>query len=313
MCRELIAAGADLDSRDDEGRTALEVAAARGREDLVSILQEAGAGTGGLAEARLLRAAEEGDLACVNALIAEGVNVNTHTPQGHTPLMHAARQGHLEIVRVLLAAGADPRARTEFNYTPLQSAVWMEHTEVVRALIAAGADVRLAAGNPPLSPLENAVARRNAEIVRLLLEAGAAPVPSSTFASPPLHLAISHNVVPIVRSLLEAGADPDVREPHSHSTALHIAAKMGRTDLVRVLLETGADPDAHDESGQTPRQIAERDAGRMSLASSTRPPRADRPVAHIGLITPTAPWFPPGGAGLVGRRFREACPGATGT
>ena len=135
----------------------------------------------------------------------------------------------------------------------------MEHPNVVRALIAAGAELHLAAGNPPCSPLQDAVAKRNPEIVRLLLEAGAAPVPSSTFASPPLHLAVSHNVVPIVRSLLEAGADPDAREPHSHSTALHIAAKMGRTDLVRVLLEAGADPDAHDESGQTPLQIAERE------------------------------------------------------
>ncbi len=51
----------------------------------------------------LIQAAQRGDTADVQALLAKGVNVNLSTEDGVTALMEAALHGHPEIVQALLA------------------------------------------------------------------------------------------------------------------------------------------------------------------------------------------------------------------
>ena len=95
--RALIAAHASLDSRDNEGRTALVVAAGSD---------------------------QKGSLDCVRQLIAAGADVNASDDDGTTPLMEAA-SGHLDSVKALIAAGADVNARRGGSFvvqTALQSA-----------------------------------------------------------------------------------------------------------------------------------------------------------------------------------------------
>lgn len=254
--RMLIAAGADLDARDDEGCTALAVAAAAGHEDLAAILRAAGASTAGVPEAELRKAADEGDLARVRDLIAAGADLDGPGPHGHTALMAAANQGHAEVVRALLEAGADPRAETDHHYCALYSAVWREHAEVVRILIAAGAEVNVAPGNPPHTLLANALAKKNREIVGLLLAAGARPEsPPGPFSAPILSGAVPD--AEMVRMLLDAGADPNAAHGHLRWTPLHAAAHHGYVASIRLLLAAGADPLARDAEGRSPRDEAE--------------------------------------------------------
>jgi ankyrin repeat protein len=68
-----------------------------------------------VARQRLMSAVQAGDLATVQQLIADGVDVNEKSPvlangnDGQTPLLVACFLGHGAIVRALVAAGADPR------------------------------------------------------------------------------------------------------------------------------------------------------------------------------------------------------------
>lgn len=55
----------------------------------------------------LLKAAEAGDTARVEALLAQGADLNAKNNVGDTPLSIASFRGHLEIVKILIAKGSD--------------------------------------------------------------------------------------------------------------------------------------------------------------------------------------------------------------
>jgi ankyrin repeat protein len=72
----LLAQGADVNAKDNDGSTALIAAATYGHIDIVQ------------------------------ALVAKGADVNAKNNRGGTALMVAERMGHKEIVRILKEAGA---------------------------------------------------------------------------------------------------------------------------------------------------------------------------------------------------------------
>ena len=68
-----------------------------------------------------------------------------------TPLIRAAHNGHVATVKALLAAGADPAALDAGDNTPLHWAAMRGHVEVVAALVGGGAPAAAlnAAGEAP--------------------------------------------------------------------------------------------------------------------------------------------------------------------
>ena len=109
--KTLIANGANLDTTDQHGFTALMVASYSGDVEIVRLLLEAGAlvdkkdSSGYTA---LMYFCSAGNLPCVRLLLEHGASVNEANHDCSTPLMFAAQQGHNEIVRLLLDKGADP-------------------------------------------------------------------------------------------------------------------------------------------------------------------------------------------------------------
>jgi outer membrane protein assembly factor BamB/pimeloyl-ACP methyl ester carboxylesterase len=88
----------------------------------------------------LWRAAREGDLATVEALLDQGVDVDSRTRYQATALTFAAEKGQAEVVRTLLERGADPEPEdTFYHVVPLGWALRGEHLEVVRLLLEHGA------------------------------------------------------------------------------------------------------------------------------------------------------------------------------
>jgi ankyrin repeat protein len=86
--------GADVDARDDEGKTALMEAAWRNHPELCVILVE------------------------------KGADVNASDNNGNTPLMYAARDGNTKACLLLIEHGADMNATDKtFQRTPLR---WAE-------------------------------------------------------------------------------------------------------------------------------------------------------------------------------------------
>nr|XP_012615646.1 tonsoku-like protein isoform X4 [Microcebus murinus] len=110
-------------------------------------------------ETLLHRACIEGQLHCVQDLVAQGHPLNPRDYCGWTPLHEACNYGHLEIVHFLLDHGAavdDPGGQGCEGITPLHDALNCGHFEVAKLLIERGASVTLRTkkGHSPLETLQ---------------------------------------------------------------------------------------------------------------------------------------------------------------
>lgn len=178
---QLIAGGADLDARDDRGRTAALAATHAGHAEAVRALAAAGADLN-LRDQRqdnvLLYAGAEGLLEIVRVALAAGANTRITNRFGGTALIPAADRGHVEVVELLLTeSDVDVNHINNLGWTALLEAIILSdggrrHQQIVALLIAHGADVELA-DKDGVTPLRHARQRGYAEIERLLLDAGA--------------------------------------------------------------------------------------------------------------------------------------------
>jgi ankyrin repeat protein len=141
----------------------------QGKRDVVAELLASGI------QLNIFEAAATGQTDQLRALIQKDPSlVNTHSPDGFTPLGLAAFFGHAETVDALLAAGAqvNTASRESMKLTPLASALAVQRNDIARTLIEHGADVN-AKGDNDVTPLHTAAARGNLESAKLLLDHGA--------------------------------------------------------------------------------------------------------------------------------------------
>jgi uncharacterized protein len=162
-------------------------------------------------DARLAEAAMTREIATVRALLQQGAAVDGALGDGMTALHWAAERGDAALADLLLAAGASTRVETRLGrYTPLHLAAQGGHARVVRLLIDATADVR-AVTTTGASPLHFASAAGDAEAVGMLLDAGAdVNAREPQWGQTPLMFAAAAGRTAAVQALLARGANPAV-------------------------------------------------------------------------------------------------------
>jgi uncharacterized protein len=145
--RKLLKDGADVNSAQGDGMTALHWAAMKDQVALAEMLLYAGANVkattrmGGYTP--LTMAAKNGNAALIAALLKGGADANTATSTGVTPLMLAAQSGHAAAVQTLIDGGADVNAKEKVREeTALMFAATYNRTDAMAVLLKRGADVK---------------------------------------------------------------------------------------------------------------------------------------------------------------------------
>lgn len=138
----LLKNGADINSRNEEGATALILAAGVGNLEMVEMLLQAGAevdatdtrGWTALFKALFNYEQNRGFPDVVSALIDAGADIEHQIAYGTRPLMIAAGYGEARVVEILLLAGVDVGATNEGGRTARVMAETKDYVEVVNQL-----------------------------------------------------------------------------------------------------------------------------------------------------------------------------------
>lgn len=135
------------------------------------------------------------DKAKIEALIAQGADVNARGSGGWRPLHIAASQCELGIVELLVAKGAAIDVKdNDFGWTPLHRAAQYHSSkkDVIAFFLAKGADIN-SRGRYSSTPLHEAARTENKDVVELLLNKGADINSMQTYGHTPLDIAIDHS------------------------------------------------------------------------------------------------------------------------
>jgi ankyrin repeat protein len=104
-------AGMNVNSSDNEGKTAMHGAAVGGHAELMHLLIAAGGDVHAASRAgdtTLHLAADHSNISAVECLLTAGGNSNARGAHGRTPLHAAACSGSAEVAAALLTVDADP-------------------------------------------------------------------------------------------------------------------------------------------------------------------------------------------------------------
>ena len=255
VAQVLIAAGADIQTRNENGRSPLHKASMSGALDVVKVLVQAGAGAGNVTDNRgvtcLVLASYMGHTETVRYLVGlKEVDLKHADSTGCTALGHAVVRNHPDVVEVLIDAGADIDVKDTRGRSPLHKASISGSLDVLKMLVKAGADVRVT-DNKGYTCLTLAVANGRTETVRYL--AGLKDVDvnhSGDKGHTALHLAGGEDYAEVAQLLIDAGADIETRNEKGRSP-LQWACGAGSPYVVKALVKAGAGVYVRDYSGGT--------------------------------------------------------------
>jgi ankyrin repeat protein len=195
--KKFLSAKFPADSRNEEGDSALHVAAAAGSQ------------------------------AAADFLLDQKLHVDLRGGNERTPLMSAVLTDQKDMVRWLLRQGADPHLKDKEGYQPLMLAVRESRPNSVSELAAHDRE------NLDAALLLAALVGRT-DVIDSLTNYGASVYAKMEDGRTPLMIAAENGHLDSVKLLLEIGASRYATDPEGR-TAADIAAEAGRTEIAAII------------------------------------------------------------------------------
>ncbi|KAL8752513.1 MAG: hypothetical protein Q9199_005692 [Rusavskia elegans] len=233
--------GANINSEDKDGRTALLTASEAGNLNLMHLLldkgfdKEARSSTGRNA---LLRAVEESHESCVLGLLERGADVNSKDLQGMTALHVAAYGGKIRLLNILLSRGIDQDAQDQRGETALLRAVLGSHKSCVLALLDHGADINRT-DSRGTTALHVVSICDDLYLLNVLLARGSNADAKNDRGKTPLFTAVENDHEHCMLALIRHGADVNIQD-NTGLSVLHIASAKGTLTSVAELANHAA-------------------------------------------------------------------------
>lgn len=247
--RESLSRGYAVDLADQDGNTALHLAAYYDFDDIARLLLKQDGGKA------LINVANKHGMTPIQYAISEesedtlkvlqraekkkgsSFDFNSVDERGETPLTIAASRGSTDrVVQLLKDPNLDPNLPNQEGWTPLRCAVEYGKHDVIRSLLAR-TDVNVnTAGLDGTTPLSQAVEEEDEEALQLLFQRSDIDVNSlDSRGYSPLHSAIEKQAPAIVACLLERS---DIRldlRNNDGLTPMDIATKTGNIAIISML------------------------------------------------------------------------------
>lgn len=187
-------------------------------------------------------AAQTGDVAAIERLVAAGALIDPRDGHGRTPLHVATHARQREAMRALVRLGAAPRALDSQRYDTVTIAAVADDVETMRVALAIGGDPKAITSPYDGTALIAAAHLGHDEVVRVLIEAGA-----------PLDHVNNLRWTALIEAVILGDGGP-----RHQRTASHLVAAGARRDL-------------GDRSGVTPIEMA-RQRGYDAMVAILTPP-----------------------------------------
>ncbi|AFM23745.1 ankyrin repeat domain-containing protein [Desulfomonile tiedjei] len=250
--KNLLAQGADVNAKWEDGRTVLMQAVLSTNLELVRFLLDKGADVNATDQSgtALMYAAERGQFEIMKVLLDKGADVNARGNSGITALIYAARSRNVEAVKLLIDKGADVKAKTESDETAFLSAAALGNLELVKLLVDKGANIH-DEGAYGGTALMSAAFQGNLELMKFLVDKGVDVRTKNQKGDTALMSAVVRTNFEVLQFLIDRGVDVNAMNKYG-DTALMVAAARGRIEVVKLLIYKGADVNAMGRLGQTP-------------------------------------------------------------
>lgn len=275
LIKQICAKGADVHAKSGSGRSALEIAIASGRNDILTVLNEYRKDILYLNE-QLNLAVQSKQTVLVQKWLSKGADINNKDLNGQTNLYRVFMQGDHTFAQVLVDKGANiaqsnlpslpeiiekqifqgpallamsdfylrnrtvsPDALDQFGRPLISIAVMVGNLDLVQLLINHKANVEPAQKINGKSPLLLALQFNNAQIAKLLIENGA-NINAIYEGKSVLMNVLDRTMSILVPLLLERGVQLNTGINHSNNP-LAYAINAGNFNLMKDLIAKGAD------------------------------------------------------------------------
>lgn len=253
--RRLLSEGVDVDAKiESENKkhrwSPLHIAAHRGYTEIVMLLIASGANLDHKDEdgyTPLHKTAWSGNTKEATILLDSGANPNIKDNWGRTPIHLAASRREKQFVDLLIA-----KSSADLN---LLIAAAMGMDDIVKLLIHNRENINIKDLADGSTPLHNALKNGHENIAKFLIAEGADINASDRDGTKPLHLAVMKGFLKVAELLIAKGANVNCHN-EDLMYPLHYAALYGHKETVKLLIAKGADVNSMDRKGNKPLDFA---------------------------------------------------------